>query len=273
MPPPPEIRDAVRAVGIAEVLRKLDAEQQPEADGHVAVAGKIEIELQTVADRARPRAQRVEAFLRVDRVNKLGSSRGQQHLFCQPADEAAAAVKRAVPCDAPRVQQRLNLRKPHQRPGGQLRKKRQVLQRLPEAARTALRRAIDVYNVADGLKRIKRNAERQRAAPFIYGQHRKIDRHTRGQQQPAPAPGAHERKPHGVMQRAGGQQQRQMAQIAEGVEHESCRDQQRVFCLHGPQQVIRDQHERQKRKQKKRGSEIHKRFSCKNCRRRAAAEG
>ena len=45
VPPPPEVRDAVGTVGIAEVFRQPDTEQQAEADSHIAVAGKIEIEL------------------------------------------------------------------------------------------------------------------------------------------------------------------------------------------------------------------------------------
>ena len=163
-----------------------------------------------------------------------------------------------MPC----VQQRLHLRKAHQRPGSQLWKERQILQRPPEAARAALRRAGNIHNIADCLKRVKRDAERQRAAPFICSQHRKIDGHAGSKQQSASAPGTHERKSHAVVQRTGCKQQRKMTQIAEGIKHQPRRDQQHIFFPYGPQQVVRDQHKRQECEQKNWGSEVHKRFSC-----------
>ena len=57
MPPPPEFRDAASTVGIAEVFRKVKAEDEAETDGHIAVAGKIVIDLQRERGRAQPEIQ------------------------------------------------------------------------------------------------------------------------------------------------------------------------------------------------------------------------
>src|ERR1700749_667431 len=45
VPAPPEIREAPRAVGIAEVVRELEAEAEREADGAQRVAGEVTVDL------------------------------------------------------------------------------------------------------------------------------------------------------------------------------------------------------------------------------------
>src|SRR5699024_6126479 len=54
VPPPPELFDGRADVGVLEVLQKLEAEHPPQADGHVAVAGEVEVDLEHVAHRANP---------------------------------------------------------------------------------------------------------------------------------------------------------------------------------------------------------------------------
>ena len=131
------------------------------------------------------------------------------------------------------------------------------MQQLAEAARAVFGAAVDVDNVADCLKGVERNAERQRAEGFIRGQHRKVDRDAGGQHG-FPSFFPREQEDTGkIVQHAGGKQQRKMAQVAKGIENQTCRDEQRVFCAHGPQQVICRQHQRQKRKQKDGGRKIH----------------
>ena len=49
MPSPPEIRERRAQIRIVEILRKFQADHQPEADGHAAVAGEIEIQMQRVS--------------------------------------------------------------------------------------------------------------------------------------------------------------------------------------------------------------------------------
>ena len=50
MPAPPELGDAAGNVGVIEVFHKLKAQNFTKADGHIAVAGKIEKQLQIYYD-------------------------------------------------------------------------------------------------------------------------------------------------------------------------------------------------------------------------------
>ena len=48
MPPAPVFADAFGQVGVVEVLRQIQPEEAADADGHIAVAGKVKIQLQHV---------------------------------------------------------------------------------------------------------------------------------------------------------------------------------------------------------------------------------
>ena len=54
MPAPPEFRDAARQIGVLEVLRKPESKNPAKADGHVAVAREIIVDLQGERNRAQP---------------------------------------------------------------------------------------------------------------------------------------------------------------------------------------------------------------------------
>src|SRR5215469_922212 len=58
MPAPPEVRQIQRFIRRIEVLWQPDAEKQCEADGHVAIPRKIEVQLIGIAKGAKPRASR-----------------------------------------------------------------------------------------------------------------------------------------------------------------------------------------------------------------------
>ena len=52
--------DGGRSVRIIEVFAEMEAEHASETDGHIAVAGKIEVDLQRVANGARPSCQHAD---------------------------------------------------------------------------------------------------------------------------------------------------------------------------------------------------------------------
>ena len=54
VPAPPKFDDAAGLVGRIEVERQEYAEHQRNADGHVGIAGEIEIKLESVSQRAEP---------------------------------------------------------------------------------------------------------------------------------------------------------------------------------------------------------------------------
>ena len=57
MPPPPEGAHGVGAVGVVKVLVEPEAEDPPQADGHVGVAGEIEVDLEAIGGEAQPAPQ------------------------------------------------------------------------------------------------------------------------------------------------------------------------------------------------------------------------
>ena len=57
MPAPPEVRHGAGKIRIVEILREREAEHPPEADGHVAVARKVKINLQQITHGPEPRTE------------------------------------------------------------------------------------------------------------------------------------------------------------------------------------------------------------------------
>lgn len=74
----------------------MEAEHPPQTDGHVAVAGEIEEDLETVAHRAEPRKPHAE-LLRREGVYGIGGRRralGEQELLQKAAHKTAKARRR-----------------------------------------------------------------------------------------------------------------------------------------------------------------------------------
>src|SRR5262245_6500339 len=55
VPPAPEVLDRLGDIRIVEVLEDSESEHPAEPDGHVRVAGEVEVDLERVADDAQPR--------------------------------------------------------------------------------------------------------------------------------------------------------------------------------------------------------------------------
>ena len=93
MPAAPELLDGGRGVRIIEVFAEMEAEHASETDGHIAVAGKIEVDLQRVANGARPSCQHADLSgrQREHGIRHLTERVRQQQLFAQTADKPADA--------------------------------------------------------------------------------------------------------------------------------------------------------------------------------------
>lgn len=61
MPPPPELRRAPRDIRIIEVLHEVEPEHASETNRHIAVPGKIKVNLQRIGKRAIPGRREREA--------------------------------------------------------------------------------------------------------------------------------------------------------------------------------------------------------------------
>ena len=88
MPALPKLYHRAGNIGVVEVLQEVEAEHLPQADGHVAVAGEIEIDLERVGRDAQPRAGEGQLLTRKGPVPELANGVGQQDLLCHAHGEA-----------------------------------------------------------------------------------------------------------------------------------------------------------------------------------------
>ena len=87
MPPVPEVRDAGRLIGGVEVLPDLKAQELPDPDRHIRVAGKVIIELEGIGDGPDPEPDTGIAVSQSRPVKiivgQIGHLVGDQDLFAQ----------------------------------------------------------------------------------------------------------------------------------------------------------------------------------------------
>src|SRR5579875_2248744 len=125
----PEVLERQRRIRAVEILGKLKAEQQGNADSDIGVAGEITVNLYRVAVNGRDdidaRMQRRRTEDRID--NLTGQRVGDDDLLEQAAGNQAEGARGL---DAARIARRGELRHqlgdPDDRPGDEMREERQV---------------------------------------------------------------------------------------------------------------------------------------------------
>ena len=129
VPARPVVDDVARLERAVEVRRQADAEQQRQADGHVAVAGEVEVDLQRVGQRAGPGiVERRDAAVGSQAEDRRGFQRegvGDHHLLEQPEQKHRGAQRQVVDARAEAVavvELREHFPVVGDRPGDQLRK-------------------------------------------------------------------------------------------------------------------------------------------------------
>ena len=158
MPAPPEVRHGAGKIRIVEILREREAEHPPEADGHVAVARKVKINLQQITHGPEPRT---EHRCVPGGGHQLAQHIGKQDLFAQTDGKAPRACTDVLEAEAPRVQLGLDIGIADDRPGDELREQADERGERREVPLRPDVPAVDVDGVAHGLERIKADAKRQ----------------------------------------------------------------------------------------------------------------
>ena len=242
----------------------MEAEHPPQADGHVGIARKIEIDLQCKCNRQRPAGKRAGGR---DIRLKFCQLVGQQHLFAQPHAKARDAGGHVLQRLAAVVQLLLDGLVAHDGARDELREERDIRHKIRGIFLQLRRTARNVDEIRQNLERVEADAHRQRQVGqrqrqpeeridagdqkirvFIDEQRRKAHRDGKCLrparlvflQQKAKAP---------ARQRAQNEQ-RQLLRLAPEIEQKACRQQHRVFCPARRKQVDR-QHQRQKQIQKR----------------------
>ena len=89
-PPPPEFRDAPGDVGIVEIFHEFKAEHPSQADGHVGVAGEVEVDLKRKCQNAKPGGSDRQLVCPHDLtgIPELSQIVGDQQFFCQTCNKS-----------------------------------------------------------------------------------------------------------------------------------------------------------------------------------------
>ena len=96
VPAPPELADAAGNEGRVEILQEAEAQHAAQADGHVGIAGKIEIQLQEEQCRRQPAGKEGHLRRQGQGLQHLPAQVRQQHLFPEAQGEAEEALPQAL---------------------------------------------------------------------------------------------------------------------------------------------------------------------------------
>lgn len=157
MPSPPKIGDALRAIRRIEVLLESEAEHEAEANRHVGIPAKVEVDLKSKSDDAKPSGEHGQRIRRRARygVPEQSNVIGKQDFFRQPDNEAPDALREHLQIDRALVQllgKRIVL---NDGASYQLRKQGNISSEVKPIALRFCSTSIHVDDVGDRLKRVK----------------------------------------------------------------------------------------------------------------------
>gem|GEM_PF-4509977 len=163
MPPTPSLGYAAREVGCLEVRHELDAKKLGGADGDVAVARKIPVDLEgKIHGTEHEGGPGVFGVVGKDVVGINGAGIRHHHfLEHSPQNQSQASHAFLVFEDAFVFNLRQEPRSPLNRPGDELGKEANKRREIDEAARRLQVPAVNVNGIGEGLKRVEADAHRQ----------------------------------------------------------------------------------------------------------------
>ena len=164
VPAAPEVGRVDRLVRRVEVLREPQADHDGDADGHVAVAREVEVELQRVAEGRGPAGEQPEVGVVREEVVHVGRHHvGDQHLLGEAHDEEEEAGADERPAEAllRPLQLHADVAVADDRPGEDVREQRDPGQVVDHALGRLDHAAEDVDGVRDAGERVERDADRQ----------------------------------------------------------------------------------------------------------------
>ncbi|MNZ92297.1 hypothetical protein D3C78_1113180 [compost metagenome] len=161
VPTCPELGDALRDIRLVEVLRETEAHHQRQAQGHVAVTGEVEVQLQGRHHQAEPGIAELQgAFADEQRVDRRQLV-GDQYFHDETEHEATHPQGEQLQGVGALAQLRGQLAVAQDRPGDQVREQRDEGGKVDEVVRRRRVLAVDVDDVAQGMEHIEGDAQRQ----------------------------------------------------------------------------------------------------------------
>ena len=161
VPTPPIVGERAGGQGVVEVFGEAEAQHTPQADGHVRIAGKVEIDLDGKAGDTKPRRPRGEAVGGhiPHALPKRPCRVGEQYLFGKARDKGADAAREVGECALPLGELLVHVAVPHDGARDELWEQCHIG---AKGHGTLLCRdvaAVNVDNVGQCLESIERNAD------------------------------------------------------------------------------------------------------------------
>ena len=163
MPPAPELRDGARNVGVIEVLLEMEPEHSSQADGHVGVPGKVEVNLHCVGNRPDPGCScGLRGGEGEDAIRQKAHVVRDQYLLAESKDEPGHAFREVLAGLEPVLNLVSDRSEAHDWSRDKLRKQGQVQRHVEGVALNDGRGFADVKDVGHQLKCEEGNPDRQR---------------------------------------------------------------------------------------------------------------
>ena len=164
MPAPPEISDRLREIRRIKIFRENESEHQAKPNRHVGVTAEIEINLERIPERSEPRVECLNRASVKCRVRDFTARIGQQNLFRHAHHEKRDAAREFIGCKPAIFELIGEERELQNRPGDKVREHRDEAGEIDKVGHCLGIAAIDVDGVAERLKCVKADAERQHHA-------------------------------------------------------------------------------------------------------------
>lgn len=160
MPAPPELGDRLADVRLLEVFHEAETHHQAQANGHVAVAGEVEVQLRGVGQRAERGIACCGVLQGEAMVGHHRQVVGNKDLLDETLHEPRATLEfiQGVGAVVELVDQ---VTKAQHGTGDQVREDRHERRKVDEVASRRSVATVHVDDVADGLEDVERDPDRQ----------------------------------------------------------------------------------------------------------------
>ena len=191
VPAAPEAADAAGRVRPKEVFRRGKAKHLPQTDGHVAVSGEIQKDLERVGQGGEPGKRRADVgpFHCENPVHRARQGVGKQELFAKADDESPKAQRHLLRIHASVGELGGKAVKAGDGAGQDLGKEGDIEQQVKEACRRLRRGSVGIHKTGDALEGEETDAQqtpREKAQVFVNAEEGQIRGHGGGKRNLAP---------------------------------------------------------------------------------------
>lgn len=154
MPAPPELSRTLGDVGIVEIPRIVESHHLAKTDGHIRIAGEIEVDLKGVCSHSREAPDETNLGGRAGkkRIRKDTCRVSEQYLLAQTYAEEAQALRKAGERDTSIVDFMHDIGIAHDRASNELREHRDIHAQIKRVLLGLDLASVDINDVGDCLQ-------------------------------------------------------------------------------------------------------------------------